>query len=81
MQNIVVYGKGAKKEANVISYFLMTSEWHPCHIVLGYYTTGFPQRPENLENESGPGKVLDDEYLAKSRGILWSVMEFYQICH
>ena len=29
-QNIVVYGKGAKKEANVISYFLMTSEWHPC---------------------------------------------------
>ena len=22
--------KGAKKEANVISYFLMTSEWHPC---------------------------------------------------
>ena len=29
-QNIVVYGKGAKKEANVTSYFLMTSEWHPC---------------------------------------------------
>ena len=29
-QNIVVYGKGAKNEANVISYFFMTSEWHPC---------------------------------------------------
>ena len=28
-QNIEVYGKGAKKEANVISYILMTSEWHP----------------------------------------------------
>ena len=28
-QNIVVYGKGAKKEANVISYFLRTSGWHP----------------------------------------------------
>ena len=27
-QNIV-YGKGAKNEANVIAYFLMTSEWHP----------------------------------------------------
>ena len=28
-KNIVVpvYGKGAKNEANVISYFLMTSEW------------------------------------------------------
>ena len=29
-QNIVVYGKGAKNEAYVISYFLITSEWHPC---------------------------------------------------
>ena len=28
----VVYGSWAKKEANVISYFLMTSEWHPCMI-------------------------------------------------
>ena len=28
-QNIVVYEKGAKNEANVISYFFMTSEWHP----------------------------------------------------
>ena len=28
-QSIVVYGKGTKKEANVISFFLMTSEWHP----------------------------------------------------
>ena len=26
---VVVYGKQAKKEATVISYFLMTSEWHP----------------------------------------------------
>ena len=25
----VVYGKWTKKEANVISYVLMTSEWHP----------------------------------------------------
>ena len=25
----VVYGKLAKKEANKISYFLMTSEWYP----------------------------------------------------
>ena len=24
-----LYGKWAKKEANLISYFLMTSEWHP----------------------------------------------------
>ena len=24
------HGKWAKKEANVISYFLMTSGWHPC---------------------------------------------------
>ena len=29
-QNIVVCGKGAQNEANVISYFLMKSEWHPC---------------------------------------------------
>ena len=29
-QDIVVYGKWAKREANVISYFLRTSEWHPC---------------------------------------------------
>ena len=29
---VLYYGKLAKKEANVISYFLMTnvSEWHPC---------------------------------------------------
>ena len=25
----VVYGKWTKKEENVISYFFMTSEWHP----------------------------------------------------
>ena len=29
----VVYGKWAKKEANSISYFLMTSEWHPSLIL------------------------------------------------
>ena len=29
MQHIVVYGKWATKEAHVISYMLMTSEWHP----------------------------------------------------
>ena len=29
-QNIVVHEKRAKKEATVISYFLMTSEWHAC---------------------------------------------------
>ena len=28
----VVYGKWAKKEANVISYVLMTSEWQPCFL-------------------------------------------------
>ena len=29
-----MYGKRAKKEAaNVISYFLMTREWHPCSLV------------------------------------------------
>ena len=26
----VVYGKWAKKEARVVSYFFMTSGWHPC---------------------------------------------------
>ena len=26
---VVVYGKWAKKKANVTSYFLMISEWHP----------------------------------------------------
>ena len=28
----VVYGKWTKKEADVISYFLMINEWHPCFI-------------------------------------------------
>ena len=31
-EDLVLYGKWAKKEANVISYFLMTSEWHPCFL-------------------------------------------------
>ena len=31
-QNIVVYEKRAKKKANVTSYLLMASEWHPCSI-------------------------------------------------
>ena len=33
-QNIVVYVKGAKNEANVISYYLTTSEWHPMVSIL-----------------------------------------------
>ena len=31
---------------------------------------GFPQRLENLENESSHGKVMEHETLAKSHGIL-----------
>ena len=31
---------------------------------------GFPRRLENLENESGHGKVMEHETLAKSHGIL-----------
>ena len=38
---------------------------------------GFPQR---LENENGQGKVMEHAKLAKSHGILLSVMEFYQFC-
>ena len=34
---------------------------------------------ESLENEGGHGKVMEHgKKLAKSHGILWSVMEFYQ---
>ena len=33
---------------------------------------------ENLENENGNGKVMEHTKLAKSHGILLSVMEFYQ---
>ena len=35
---------------------------------------------ENLENESGRGKVGEHEKLANSHGILGSVMEVYQFC-
>ena len=31
-EDLVLYGKWTNKEANVISYLLMTSEWH-CHVV------------------------------------------------
>ena len=31
---------------------------------------GFPQRLENLENESTHGKFMEDENMAKSHGIL-----------
>ena len=49
------------------------------------FCTGFQER---LENENGPGngpeyvpgKVMRHEKLAKSHGILSSVMEFYQFC-
>ena len=34
----------------------------------------------DLENESGHGKVMEQEKLAKGHGILLSVMEFYQFC-
>ena len=37
---------------------------------------GFPRIPENLENENGHGKVMEHEKLAKSHGILISVMEY-----
>ena len=40
---------------------------------------GFPRRLENLENENGHSKVMEHEKLTKIHGILWSVMEFYQI--
>ena len=43
---------------------------------MGRYA-GFQQRPENLENKSGHGKVIGHENLAKSNRILLSVMEFY----
>ena len=39
--------------------------------------SGFPWR---LETESGIGKVMEHEILAKSHGMLLSVMEFYHIC-
>ena len=41
------------------------------------YSTGFPRRLENLENENGHGKVMEH---AKCHVILLSVMEFYQFC-
>ena len=41
------------------------------------WRAGFPWR---LENESNHGKVMEHEKLAKSHGILWSVMAFYQFC-
>ena len=47
--------------------------------------TGFPQRLENLENESGHGKVMEHEKLAKKIREFcaqsWNfTSEFYQIC-
>ena len=39
---------------------------------------------KNLENENGHGKVMEQEKLAKSHGILWNFTNFapelYQIC-
>ena len=31
---------------------------------------------EILENQNGHGKVMEHENMAKSHGILWSVMEY-----
>ena len=42
--------------------------------------SGFPWRLENLENKDGHGKVMEHAKLAKSHGILLSVMAFYQFC-
>ena len=31
---LVVYGKRAKKEAKIISYFFMISKWHPWFFII-----------------------------------------------
>ena len=50
-----------------------------CHS-LQTIVSGFPRRQENLLNKNGHGKVMEHEKLAKSHGVLLSVMEFYQFC-
>ena len=39
--------------------------------------SGFPCRPENLQNENGHGKGMEHDELAKSHEILSSIMVFY----
>ena len=46
----------------------------------GHELPGFPQRLENLETESGQGKVMEHEKLAQGHGILSTFMECYQFC-
>ena len=48
-------------------------------VVTCYLPPGFMQRLENLENQNGHRKVMEHEILAKSHGILRSIMEFYQL--
>ena len=45
---------------------------------IGNYTTGFTQRLENLANDNGHGKAMERDKLAKSHGILISVIELDQ---
>ena len=47
------------------------------------HLTGFPRRLENLENlenENVHEKVMEHEILAKSHGIMLSVINFYPFC-
>ena len=68
--------KVVKKEANVISYFLMASEWHPC---LPEETFTYPVLPDKACSTVGKTAYLHSEVTILTEGFCSDLL-LLQIC-